>query len=77
MAPFKSNRQNHKLLITTGLMILAAASSVGIYRFPSNVPSIRNAVILATTVNAAKALVKNNVTNGIVCKLDDNEIADL
>jgi hypothetical protein len=49
MAPFKSSRQNHKLLITTGLIILAAASSVGIYRFASNVPSIRNAVTLATT----------------------------
>jgi hypothetical protein len=50
MEPSESNRQNHKLIIGTGLLILVAASLVGIYGLASNVPSIRNAVILATTV---------------------------
>jgi hypothetical protein len=50
MAPFESNRRNHKLIIRTGLLILAAASLVGIYGLASNVPSIRNAVVRATTV---------------------------
>lgn len=49
MPPFQSNRQNHKLIIQTGLLILAGASLVGIYELASNVPSIRHAVVLATT----------------------------
>jgi hypothetical protein len=77
MAPFRSNRQDHKLLTTAGLLILATASSVGIYRLASNIPSIGNAVILATTANATKALLKNSVTNGTVCNHDATDIADL
>jgi hypothetical protein len=49
MALSKSIRPNHKLIIQTGLLILAAASVVGILVLASNVPGIRNAVTLATT----------------------------
>jgi hypothetical protein len=49
MAPSESSRQDHKLIRQAGLLILVAASLVGIYGLVSNVPSIRNAVTLATT----------------------------
>jgi hypothetical protein len=49
MAPSESGRRDHKLIRQAALLVLVAAALVGIYALASNVPSIRNAVTLATT----------------------------